>query len=84
MTSSSGSSTPYPSSIGTSSSGVGQSCSSSDVDSPQVETTPVPAVQTMPQLETSKEGTYEYARAHTHTKYRISLINTPGYYYFHA
>ena len=69
--SSSGSTTPYPSSGSTSSGGVGHlssSQSSSDVDNiHQVETTPVLAVQTTPQMETSKEGTNVVARMCVHT-----------------
>ena len=70
------STTPYPSSSITSSGEAGQSSSSlssSDVDNVQLEATPIPAVQTMPQLETNKEGTYTFtcvrvhARACTHT-----------------
>ena len=75
VTSSFGSTTPYPSSSNTSSGGAGQSSSSlssSNIDNVQVEATPIPAVRTMPQLETSKEGTYTrtcvraHVRIHTH------------------
>ena len=55
-----GSTTPYPSGSGTSSGGTGQSSSSlssCDTETVRIEATPVPAVQSMPQLDTSKEGT---------------------------